>query len=397
MATEKDSEVKPLLEKESAPSIQEPHQVSDPTSETQPSSEQAQSLESQNPNQVQQPQRRKLRKRVLTSEDYDMINEVDIMGITSAFVAATFAGYFLNLKVTDNFITFHYPIPDKPNYYHIGGKDFYIVSQIICCLLFLRSALFHYVFRPFSNFLGITNPKARVRFNEQGWEFFRGTVSFLAGFYLIRTNPDLIGFKEVWSSYPIIPVHISFKLYYLTQMALWASNMIVLFIEERRSDFLIMLLHHIATEVLIVVSYFMNIPTIGIAIHTTMDAVDIFLPLSKLFKYAGHETPVAISFVIMLFTWLYTRHYLLVRFIWSSIFDAGKYAALSYNPEKGLYLTDRNRYFCVAFLIVLEILCIIWLFQILMVIKKIFSGNGLTDVRSDDEHQIDPKNKFKKE
>ncbi|PVU90799.1 hypothetical protein BB561_004714 [Smittium simulii] len=341
------------------------------------------------------PPKRKLVKRVMNSEEFAKINETDILGATSGFIAATFAAYYMDMKITDSMVTINYPVPDRPNYYYAGELDFWVALQFVLLFLFLRAASAKFVFRPISDLCAVKSLRTRARINEQGWQFLYGLSSFLVGIYLIDINPDKFGYKNFWTTYPQVELHISIKIYYLAQAGAWAAQMVTLFMEAKRSDFFIMLVHHIVTEALIIVSYVTNFTSIGIAIHTNMDAVDIFLPLAKLFKYIKFEIAVFPTFALMLCTWIYTRHYILVRIIYNILFEAKNYITFDWNPEQGYYASKNIIYSSSAFLISLEIMCIVWLYQIIKVIRNILIGHGTIDVRSDDED--DSADKLKKD
>ncbi|OMJ13831.1 Sphingosine N-acyltransferase lag1 [Smittium culicis] len=314
-------------------------------------------------------------------------SNTDVMGISAAFFCATACCYFLNQEFAQGFVKVSYPILDSPGYYTNGPLDLLLAIQFISLILFIRAAAINYVFYPLSTWMGINNFKLNVRFCEQSWQFVYGFTSFFCGCYILLSNPEFVGFDVFWRTYPIIKLSLDVKLYYIVQLGFWSSQMVTLFIEERRRDFGIMLAHHLVTISLVLYGYYIHAIYIGILVHANMDAVDIFLPLSKMFKYAGFDKCVNFSFLAMLVTWLYTRHYLLCRIIYNTFVESPLQTEMLYDPSQGKYWTDNARLLATAFLSALEILCCIWLYQIFLVIKNIFKGKGTTDIRSDDEEE----------
>ncbi|OLY82689.1 Sphingosine N-acyltransferase lag1 [Smittium mucronatum] len=309
----------------------------------------------------------------------------EIIKVSAAFFCATGCSYILNQGIADSFVRLSYPLPDYPGFYGNGPLDLFLAFQFASIILFLRAFACNHIFYPLSERLKIKKHKLRVRFCDQSWQFLYGLVSFFCGCYILLSNPDYVGFDVFWRTYPIIKLNIHAKLFYVVQIGFWASQMFTLFIEEKRKDFSIMLAHHIVTEFLVLYGYYIHAIYIGILVHATMDAVDIFLPLSKLLKYAGYNKAVNFSFLAMLVTWLFTRHYLLCRIIYNTYVESPLQTEMIYDPASGRYWTNTARIIASVFLSALEILCIIWLYQISIVIRNIFKGKGTSDIRSDDE------------
>ncbi|OLY79749.1 Sphingosine N-acyltransferase lag1 [Smittium mucronatum] len=330
---------------------------------------------------------RRLVKRPMTPEEKYKDDEQELMGATLGISAASFACFLLGQQMFYPFVTLSYPLDDKPGYYGKGPADLCLSVQFIFIMLFVRAFVSRYLLYPLSRVLKVKTLKLRIRFCEQGWQLIYGALSFFVGCYLLNSNPDVAGFKEFWSTYPVIYVSRSVKLFYIVQMGFWSSQMITLFLEQKRKDFMIMLSHHIVTIYLVLLGYYTHATFFGIAVHANMDAVDIFLPLSKLFKYVNFDFGVNVSFVFMFVTWIYTRHYMLCRLIYSSYYESAKYTELVWNPPVGQYWSNAMRTGVSASLFSLEILCVMWLFQIFQVIYNIIKGSGTNDVRSDDESE----------
>eukprot|EP00392_Amoebophrya_sp_AT5.2_P008104 g8123.t1 len=72
--------------------------------------------------------------------------------------------------------------------------------------------------------------------------------------------------------------------YYLWQSAFWTSSLIFLFAEKKRKDFVMMLIHHLATVSLVFFSYTWNYWRIGLLVLLLHDSVDIWLYAAKAFR-----------------------------------------------------------------------------------------------------------------
>ena len=139
------------------------------------------------------------------------------------------------------------------------------------------------------------------------------------------------------------------EIYYTAELAFYgASTFMLLFWEERRHDFPVMLTHHVVTICLIAFSYLtrstppcllavfsvcqlicvqgmlpklppwpamqLGIPTwlcrftrIGAVVMFLHDPSDIFLDAAKLSQYLGHESTATMLFVLLLVTWFVAR------------------------------------------------------------------------------------------
>lgn len=84
----------------------------------------------------------------------------------------------------------------------------------------------------------------------------------------------------VWINYPHIPLAGPLKFYYLTQTAFYMHQMLILNAEARRKDHWQMMTHHVATVVLMILSYFYNYTRVGVLVMLLMDTADVFFPVS---------------------------------------------------------------------------------------------------------------------
>ncbi|RWR85010.1 LAG1 longevity assurance 3-like protein isoform X2 [Cinnamomum micranthum f. kanehirae] len=81
----------------------------------------------------------------------------------------------------------------------------------------------------------------------------------------------------------------------------------LIFWETRRSDFGVSMGHHVATLILIVLSYIFRFARAGSIVLALHDASDVFLETGKMSKYSGYEWFASFSFIIFVASWMILR------------------------------------------------------------------------------------------
>jgi len=230
-----------------------------------------------------------------------------------------------------------------------------------------------------------------LRFAEQGWSFFYYTAQWAFGLYIHRNLPTkVLNPIDAWIDYPHIPIAGPLKFYYLTQIAFYLHQMLVLTAEARRSDHWQMMTHHVITVALMTESYFTNFTRIGCLIMMLMDCCDIFLPLAKMFRYLSFTTLCDATFAFFMLSWLVTRHFLFVFSIISTYRDCPRLIPPVWDTERRIFLSPPAHVGFVAMLVALQILQLIWFWMICRVAYRVASGKGAEDSRSDDEDDDEP-------
>ena len=84
----------------------------------------------------------------------------------------------------------------------------------------------------------------------------------------------------MWTHFPRLLVDAQMKIYYLSQLAFWTQQILVIHLEERRKDHYQMLTHHFTTVALMSTSYGFRQLRVGNAVLVCMDFVDLFFPVS---------------------------------------------------------------------------------------------------------------------
>ncbi|KAJ4466545.1 TLC domain-containing protein [Lentinula aciculospora] len=312
-------------------------------------------------------------------------------------------------------------------HYKTDPKDLCLVITIIAVYAVLRDALRLGVFEPFARWkltrdllferkqhAGKSNGNARVssngnghsnpvvvftkaerrkvhrsvlRFAEQGWSVVYYTLQWGFGLYIYKNLPTkVLDPVDAWIGYPHIALAAPVKIYYLSQLAFYLHQMLILNAEARRKDHVQMMTHHVITVFLMWASYYYNLTRIGCLIMLLMDLCDIFLPLAKMLRYLNlPQIYPDFTFGTFMVTWFVTRHVLFPIAIQSTIFDMARLLPFDWDPERGHYHTrGSHAMFCIC-LLALEVIQMIWFAMIVRVAWRVATGKGATDVRSDEE------------
>lgn len=308
--------------------------------------------------------------------------------LASLFDIIVFTLPYFGFSFFSKFYTLQYKYPNT-NVYDIGLDDSFLVLFWIVNLMFLRSLLITFVFKPMAKFLDITSFKATQRFIEQWWSIIYYSNSWCSGMYLYYNSDYFFNCYNVFSNWPDDQLSYLMKLYYLIQTASWFQQFIILHLEAKRKDHYQMLSHHIVTILLITGSYRYYFTRIGHIILLMMDIVDVTLSFAKILKYSGFQTLCDIMFIVFMFTWIISRHgfynYMLYYTYKYSrdIMDMNCSKFIDGSFYKACY-TDFQIDFFVGLLSALQVIMCIWMYMILKVAVKVITGGYADDIRSDD-------------
>ncbi|KAK7049573.1 Sphingosine N-acyltransferase lag1 [Paramarasmius palmivorus] len=333
------------------------------------------------------------------------------------------------------FFTLSYPTdtPQNPDsfpdsqYYNTGLLDLCLIVTIIAVMAVLRDAFRLGVFEPFAEWKltrdlrnatkkaspkmngngnghangngnghvipPITTKQRRIlhrsvlRFAEQGWSAVYYPLQWAFGLYVNSHLPTtLLNPVELWINYPHVQLAAPVKIYYLTQTAFYAHQMLILNAEAPRKDHVQMMTHHVITVFLMGMSYYYNLTRIGCLIMVLMDLCDIFLPVAKMMRYLNlPQLACDATFGIFLLSWFITRHVLFIIVIKSVIVDMPRILPFDWDPIRGHYLTKGSYTMFILCLLALEVIQIAWFVMIIRVAWRVITGQGAADERSEDE------------
>ena len=296
------------------------------------------------------------------------------------------------LNVSNNFLEpffmLSYPIPGtNPVEYGKGPKDFCFVLTAMLFFTFFREFWMQVILRPLAITCGVQKKAKINRFMEQTYSIVYYGLSGPFGLYIMYHTP--IWYFETSAFYDQFPhrSHFAlFKLFYLLQASFWAQQSVVLSLqlEKPRKDFYELVFHHIVTMALIFLSYRFHFTWIGLAVYITMDVSDFFLATSKTLNYLNSSIT-GPFFICFMGVWIYTRHYLNIRILYSILTEFSTIGPFELNWETQQYKCRISQVITFLLLLALQWVNAYWLFLIIRIAYRyVFSGVG-KDERSDDE------------
>jgi len=186
---------------------------------------------------------------------------------------------------------------------------------------------------------------------------------------------------------------------------------IVTLMEPMQNDFIVSLVHHCITIVMLVGSYSLGHLRVAHAILVEQDLGDIILPGAKLCNYLAQGNHRAKDFcqgcadalfAIFAVTWMITRHGILPWIYWAIWHDAlprmqeagcacGKGKECVWAPEHGCLISlDNSGVYWgdvltvyKGFLGLFQLLLLIWLRDIVSAVLKVIKGEGVKDAERD--------------
>ncbi|KOS19124.1 Sphingosine N-acyltransferase lac1 [Escovopsis weberi] len=289
-----------------------------------------------------------------------------------------------------HFIFLSYPLPQadptEPAHYGKGRWDVAFVAFYTVVLSFTREFIMQELLRPLARRTGLSKAK-QARFMEQLYTAIYFGVLGPAGMYVMSRTPVwYFNTRGMYEGFPHRTHEGVVKFYYLFQAAYWAQQAIVLLLgmEKPRKDFKELVGHHIVSLALIGLSYRFHFTYIGIAVYITHDISDFFLASSKVLNYLDHPI-VAPYFALFVAVWVYLRHVINLRIIWSIFTEFRTVGPFELNWETEQYKCWISQVITSALLSSLQALNLFWLFYILRIAFRFIRDKEATDDRSEDE------------
>ncbi|EEA27924.1 hypothetical protein TMatcc_003775 [Talaromyces marneffei ATCC 18224] len=357
------------------------------------------------------PQPRSFQQKDATFREWVVQNQIGISLTTLSTLLAAHTLYPSVQSFTAPFFQMSYYHPESGKYKQ-GWDDVYFVISAVFAFTAVRGICLEWIFTPLGRYAGMKR-KASVRFAEQAWLVCYDLTYWSYGMYLWSNSSYWGDFKVIWAEWPKQEVAGEMKWYLLTQLAFWIQQIFTVNIEERRKDFYHMLSHHVLTSSLLSAAYIYRFYNVANVVLSLMDIVDFLLPAAKILKYFGYETMCNTVFVLLILTWLVTRHILYPMLCWSIYQNVPE--VMSYGCYNGktaqLYTTNGypNRFaymfgpylseegpFCMNFtikwiflslLLAIQVLSILWFGMILRVAINAVRSGSAEDSRSDDEDE----------
>ncbi|OAA32056.1 Longevity assurance, LAG1/LAC1 [Moelleriella libera RCEF 2490] len=314
-----------------------------------------------------------------------------------AVLAVFLSGYAINPTEANplhHFIFLSYPLPrtdaSAPLQYGKGNKDIAFVAFYTIVLSFTREFVMQEILRPWAKRAGLKRSK-QARFMEQAYTAVYFSFLGPAGMYVMSRTPVwYFNTRGMYEGFPHRTHDAFVKFYYLFQAAYWAQQAIVLVLglEKARKDFKELVGHHVVSLALIGLSYRFHFTYIGVAVYTTHDISDFFLATSKVLNYLDHPF-VGPYFFLFMCVWIYLRHYINLKIIWSLFTEFRTVGPFELNWETEQYKSWISQYITTGLLASLQALNLFWLFYIVRIAYRFIRDSTADDDRSDDEEDLD--------
>eukprot|EP00122_Pirum_gemmata_P010064 Pgem_evm1s9299 len=232
-----------------------------------------------------------------------------------------------------------------------------------------------------------------TKFAESGFRFIFYLFSFAWGMCVLVNRPWFWDITDCWKGLGKVDIDSGTRLYYYIQLSYYVGCLITLPFDNKRKDFIELVIHHFATVALIFFSYITNFWKVGTLVMAVHDCSDIVLDLAKAFNYAKYDAVADNLFVGFAITFFVSRIIVFpFHILYSVMFD-------TYQEMVGLTLWDYlasdvpwipTLMAFSALLFTLLILHIFWFSIIVrMAISMLGKGTVEGDARSDSESADD--------
>lgn len=298
----------------------------------------------------------------------------------------------------DNWENYTFPssfFADFRKYYFFPIQETYPIFYLAVLFTILRYAFEYGFCKPLVNYLKVTSKSDREKFPESFWKFI--VYSFLWGYtcYLLIFDGRFNYFAEpenIWDDWTLgMDVPNEIKLIYFVECGFYLHSIYAtICMDAVRKDFFVMLLHHVITLTLIVVSYATRYHKVGLMVLFVHDITDILLEFTKCNVYLKnrngkfysiHETISNWCFAAFAFAWF------LFRLYWYPLKILYTTSVVSVHRA---YLRGCGLYaFFNSLLGILLILNIYWFYFVLLFLYKVATGQlkEVSDTRDIEEEE----------
>eukprot|EP00478_Filoreta_tenera_P000369 GABV01000369.1.p1 GENE.GABV01000369.1~~GABV01000369.1.p1 ORF type:complete len:428 (+),score=180.17 GABV01000369.1:135-1286(+) len=219
----------------------------------------------------------------------------------------------------------------------------------------------------------IEHEKIVAKYNESLFKVLAYGFAWTSLVWAILNDPNdwISDTKNSFRNFPDHPITPFFRFVYMFEVGLYVHFAMFQFIDTRRQDFWIMFFHHIATLALLMAGWMSFSYRVGTLILVAHDVADVFLEISKLFKYANQEMLTNICFVLFAVSWFFSRLFFYPLWAW--------YAGFYYSSG---FIAWFPRVPAQFLLMCLQILHVYWFCLILRIVYKFTTEGEVDDERS---------------
>jgi len=172
-----------------------------------------------------------------------------------------------------------------------------------------------------------------VKFTESLWKATVYTTFAGLAVWVLHDEVYWYDTRHFWTGCGDLPCLLpkaeDHRLLYSVELGFYIFSIpYLLFFESKRKDFLVMLLHHACTSLLILLSFALNFMRVGLAIMFLHDVCDIFLETAKVWNYTTKhtgrpDTAAGVMFGVFTVVWVLMRCvYFPFWCIWSVLFES---------------------------------------------------------------------------
>ncbi|KAL8137200.1 hypothetical protein V2J09_003201 [Rumex salicifolius] len=237
---------------------------------------------------------------------------------------------------------------------------------------------------PYSKAPALDEKRIKLRkFKESAWKCIYYLSAEVLALLVTYNEPWFTNTKNFWVGpgdqvWPDQKMKLKLKGLYMYAAGFYTYSIFALiYWETRRSDFGVSMGHHIATVILILLSYIFRFARVGSIVLALHDASDVFLEVGKMSKYIGAEGVASFSFIIFVLSWILLRlTYYPFWVLWSTSYEVVLTLDKDKHPVKGpiYYYVFNTLLYC---LLVLHIYW--WVLMYRMLVKQIQARGQLSE------------------
>ncbi|KAJ0984412.1 hypothetical protein J5N97_002768 [Dioscorea zingiberensis] len=228
------------------------------------------------------------------------------------------------------------------------------------------------------------------KFKESAWKCVYFLSAEFLSLYVTYDEPWFTNTRYFWVGpgeqvWPDQKYKLKLKGAYMYAAGFYTYSIFALiFWETKRADWGVSMSHHVATAILIMLSYIFRFARVGSIVLALHDACDVFLETGKMAKYSGCEPLAIVMFLLFVSSWVIFR---LICFPFWVIRSTSYEVVLTLDKEKHKVEGPIYYYIFNSLLISLLVLHIYWWVLIYRMLVKQIQARGHIgdDVRSDSE------------
>eukprot|EP00128_Syssomonas_multiformis_P013885 Colp12_sorted_trinity150504_noHs@15625 len=276
---------------------------------------------------------------------------------------------------------------DLADFMTVSWEDVAWIVSIAVGLTFLRLFVTNSILDPLCRYVNL-RPKGLKKFPESAWKAIYYTITWVWCAYILTLpeHPYFHDPRSVWFTYAkgeFVPPVVYFL--YMLQLGFYVHSIYAtLYMDEKRKDLVVMMVHHFVTIFLIFFSYSVRYYRIGILVLLMHDFNDICLETAKCFGYLRDrggpmkkfwDTLTTITFLVFASSWVLFR---LWWFPHKVLKSTGHYSMV-YVKHLPFYM------FFNAMLWILQLMHLYWWVLILLLIIRVVTKGDVDDNREDHE------------